>query len=129
LAPDVEEESLVLPVTNDGHDPIKETDLRPIAKVFDWKKTFHPNAPTPQRYRLLRPQMQWVLLPEYRQPRVPEAQNTGSKEQTDTADRNTYETKRANSEAYDSSGGHPDRKDAFRANAYCQNPCRGCLLK
>ena len=36
LAPDIQEEILFLPVTTDGRDPIKDADLRPIAKVFDW---------------------------------------------------------------------------------------------
>jgi len=36
LAPDIQEEILFSPVTTDGRDPIKEADLRPIAKVFDW---------------------------------------------------------------------------------------------
>ena len=38
LAPDIQEEILFLPPTVHGRDPIKEADLRPIAKVFDWNK-------------------------------------------------------------------------------------------
>ncbi|MBL8888415.1 MAG: hypothetical protein JNL67_00440 [Planctomycetaceae bacterium] len=38
LAPDIQEEILFLPRTTQGRDPIKEADLRPIAKTLDWKK-------------------------------------------------------------------------------------------
>lgn len=37
LAPDIQEEILFLPKTVKGRDPIKESDLRPIAKALDWK--------------------------------------------------------------------------------------------
>ena len=37
LAPDIQEEILMLPRTKDGHDPISERDLRPIAAVIKWK--------------------------------------------------------------------------------------------
>jgi len=37
LAPDIQEEILFLPRTTQGRDPIKEADLRPIAKTLDWK--------------------------------------------------------------------------------------------
>ena len=33
---DIQEEILLLPATTDGRDPIKQADLRPVAKVFDW---------------------------------------------------------------------------------------------
>ncbi|TWU38513.1 hypothetical protein [Novipirellula artificiosorum] len=38
LAPDIQEEILFLPNTVKGRDPIKEADIRPIAKTLDWKK-------------------------------------------------------------------------------------------
>ena len=38
LAPDIEEEILFLPRITQGRDPIKEADLRPIAKTLDWSK-------------------------------------------------------------------------------------------
>ena len=38
LAPDIQEEILFLPRTTQGRVPIKEADLRPIAKTLDWKK-------------------------------------------------------------------------------------------
>jgi len=38
LAPDIQEEILFLPRTTQGRDPIKEADLRPIAKTLDWNK-------------------------------------------------------------------------------------------
>ena len=38
LAPDIQEEILFLPRTVQGRDPIKEADVRPIAKTLDWKK-------------------------------------------------------------------------------------------
>lgn len=38
LAPDIQEEILFLPRTTQGRDPIKEADLRPIAKTLDWKR-------------------------------------------------------------------------------------------
>jgi hypothetical protein len=37
LAPDIQEEILFLPNTVKGRDPIKEADIRPIAKTLDWK--------------------------------------------------------------------------------------------
>lgn len=41
LAPDIQEEILFLPRTTQGRDPIKEADLRPIAKTLDWNKQRH----------------------------------------------------------------------------------------
>ena len=38
LAPDIQEEILFLPNTVKGRDPIKEADIRPIAKTRDWKQ-------------------------------------------------------------------------------------------
>ena len=38
LAPDIQEEILFLPNTVKGRDPIKEADIRPIAKTLDWKQ-------------------------------------------------------------------------------------------
>ena len=38
LAPDIQEEILFLPRTTQGRDPIKEADIRPIAKTLDWSK-------------------------------------------------------------------------------------------
>jgi hypothetical protein len=38
LAPNIQEEILFLPKTVKGRDPIKESDLRPIAKTLDWGK-------------------------------------------------------------------------------------------
>ena len=38
LASDIQEEILFLPPTTHGRDPIKEADLRPIAKTFDWNE-------------------------------------------------------------------------------------------
>ncbi len=38
LAPDIQEEILFLPKTVKGRDPIKESNLRPIAKTLDWGK-------------------------------------------------------------------------------------------
>jgi hypothetical protein len=38
LAPDIQEEILFLPRTTQGRDPIKEVDIRPIAKTLDWSK-------------------------------------------------------------------------------------------
>ena len=38
LAPDIQEEILFLPRTTQGRDPIKEADIRPIAKTLDWNK-------------------------------------------------------------------------------------------
>lgn len=38
LAPDIQEEILFLPRTTQGRDPIKEADIRPIAKSLDWNK-------------------------------------------------------------------------------------------
>ncbi|MGI9474828.1 MAG: hypothetical protein ACR2NZ_25075 [Rubripirellula sp.] len=37
LAPDIQEQILFLPNTVKGRDPIKESDIRPIAKTLDWK--------------------------------------------------------------------------------------------
>ncbi len=38
LAPDLQEQILLLPRTERGRDAIKETDLRPIAQTLDWRK-------------------------------------------------------------------------------------------
>lgn len=38
LAPDIQEEILYLPRTTNGRDAIKETDVRVIAAVLDWRK-------------------------------------------------------------------------------------------
>ena len=38
LAPDIQAEILFLPRTTQGRDPIKEADIRPIAKSLDWNK-------------------------------------------------------------------------------------------
>jgi hypothetical protein len=38
LAPDTQESILFLPRTISGPDPIRERDLRPIAKVLEWGK-------------------------------------------------------------------------------------------
>lgn len=36
LAPDLQEQVLLLPRVERGRDPIKETDIRPIAQTHDW---------------------------------------------------------------------------------------------
>ena len=38
LAPDIQEGVLFLPRTIQGHDPIREHSLRPIAAILDWRK-------------------------------------------------------------------------------------------
>ena len=38
LAPDLQEQILFLPRTEHGRDAIKETDVRPIAQILDWRK-------------------------------------------------------------------------------------------
>ena len=38
LAPDIQEETLFLPRTQHGRDPIREIMVRPIAAVLDWRK-------------------------------------------------------------------------------------------
>ena len=38
LAPDIQEDILFLPRTTQGRDPIKEADIRPLAKTLDWNK-------------------------------------------------------------------------------------------
>jgi hypothetical protein len=38
LAPDIQEEILFLPKTENGRDPISERDLRPICGITDWRK-------------------------------------------------------------------------------------------
>ena len=38
LAPDIQEEILHLPPVVEGRDPVTERDLRPIARLMDWKK-------------------------------------------------------------------------------------------
>ena len=36
LAPDIQEAILFLPLVYEGHDPVKEWMVRPIAKEMDW---------------------------------------------------------------------------------------------
>jgi len=36
LAPDIQEDILFLPRTQKGHDPIRESHIRPIAALIDW---------------------------------------------------------------------------------------------
>jgi hypothetical protein len=38
LAPDIQEDLLFLPRTTKGRDPIRETDMRPIAAVALWSR-------------------------------------------------------------------------------------------
>lgn len=38
LAPDIQEAILFLPPTVEGRDPVGERDLRPIAKLSEWRK-------------------------------------------------------------------------------------------
>ena len=38
LAPDIQEELLLLPLSNGGRDPIRERMVRPIAAIPDWRK-------------------------------------------------------------------------------------------
>jgi hypothetical protein len=38
LAPDLQEQILLLPRTDRGRDAVKETDMRPIAATLDWRK-------------------------------------------------------------------------------------------
>jgi hypothetical protein len=38
LAPDIQEQILLLPRTERGRDAVKETDIRPIATTLDWRK-------------------------------------------------------------------------------------------
>lgn len=38
LAPDIQEQILYLPRVEQGRDPIKENDLRPITRTLDWRK-------------------------------------------------------------------------------------------
>jgi hypothetical protein len=38
LAPDIQEQILFLPHTERGRDVVKETDIRPIVAVLDWRK-------------------------------------------------------------------------------------------
>jgi len=38
LAPDLQEQILLLPRTERGRDAVKETDIRPIATTLDWRK-------------------------------------------------------------------------------------------
>jgi len=38
LAPDIQEDILFLPKTENGRDPIREHDLRPICATVDWRK-------------------------------------------------------------------------------------------
>ena len=38
LAPDLQEQILLLPRTDRGRDAVKETDIRPIATTLDWRK-------------------------------------------------------------------------------------------
>lgn len=41
LALDIQEEILFLPRTTHGRDPIKEANIRPVAKTLDWNKQWH----------------------------------------------------------------------------------------
>jgi hypothetical protein len=38
LAPDIQEQILFLPVVTEGHDPVKEWEVRPIAAQTRWAK-------------------------------------------------------------------------------------------
>lgn len=38
LAPDIQEQILLLPLTERGRDAVKETDVRPITATLDWRK-------------------------------------------------------------------------------------------
>ena len=38
LAPDIQQQILFLPRTENGRDVVKETDVRPIASTLDWRK-------------------------------------------------------------------------------------------
>lgn len=59
LAPEIQEEILVLPRTVKGSDPIREPDIRPIAAVPHWNR---------QRWM-------WKALLKERMPKLPDAQN------------------------------------------------------
>ncbi|MDZ4784057.1 MAG: hypothetical protein SGJ19_27735 [Planctomycetia bacterium] len=51
LAPDLQEQILHLPRTDHGRDPVKETDVRPIATTLDWRKQRRMWAMLQQRRR------------------------------------------------------------------------------
>jgi len=51
LAPDLQEQILHLPRTDYGRDPVKETDVRPIAATLDWRKQRRMWATLQQRIR------------------------------------------------------------------------------
>jgi hypothetical protein len=38
LAPDIQEKLLFLPRSASGHDPVAERDLRPIARIQNWRE-------------------------------------------------------------------------------------------
>lgn len=52
LAPDIQEEVLFLPRTEQGRDPILERQLRKIARVIDWRKQL-------KRWRELLQELHW----------------------------------------------------------------------
>lgn len=51
LAPDLQEQILLLPRTERGRDAVKETDVRPIATTLDWRKQRRMWATLQQRLR------------------------------------------------------------------------------
>jgi hypothetical protein len=51
LAPDLQEQILLLPRTERGRDAVKETDVRPIATTLDWRKQRRMWAALQQRLR------------------------------------------------------------------------------
>jgi hypothetical protein len=51
LAPDLQEQILLLPRTERGRDAVKETDIRPIAATLDWRKQRRMWATLQQRIR------------------------------------------------------------------------------
>jgi hypothetical protein len=51
LAPDLQEQILLLPRTERGRDAVKETDIQPIATTLDWRKQQRMWAALQQRLR------------------------------------------------------------------------------
>jgi hypothetical protein len=51
LAPDLQEQILLLPRTERGRDPVREADIRPIATTLDWRKQRRMWATLQQRIR------------------------------------------------------------------------------
>jgi hypothetical protein len=51
LAPDLQEQILLLPSTDRGRDAVKETEIRPIATTLDWRKQRRMWAALQQRLR------------------------------------------------------------------------------